>query len=178
VAAGEPLGQVGLSGDTEFPHLHFEARHDGHLVDPFAPLPVAPGACARQTPMWNAAARRQLAYKDGAILNAGLAGAPLNGDAVEDGRHAPVTASAAAIVVYVRAINLEPGDVIDLALSGPGGQLAAKPLDPLPRHEAQYFYLIGRKRPAGGWPPGRYVGQIQVRRAGQVVIARRVEARL
>lgn len=178
VAAGEPLGRVGLSGDTQFPHLHFEVRHDGALVDPFAPQPVSAGACARQPQMWNAATARQLAYKDGAILNAGLAGAPLDPGGVEEGAPAPVTASSGAIVVYVRAINLAPGDVIDLALSGPGGPLVAHPHEPMPGHKAQYFYMIGRKRPAGGWPSGRYVGDIRVRRAGKVVLQRRVEARL
>ena len=37
VDAGTPLGQVGLSGKTEFPHLHISLRHNGEVVDPFAP---------------------------------------------------------------------------------------------------------------------------------------------
>ena len=36
VSAGAVLGQVGLSGDTEFPHLHLTVRKDGRVVDPFA----------------------------------------------------------------------------------------------------------------------------------------------
>ena len=35
VAAGAPLGFVGLSGGSEFPHLHIVARHDDRVVDPF-----------------------------------------------------------------------------------------------------------------------------------------------
>ena len=31
------LGRVGLSGQTEFPHLHLTLRRDGIAVDPFAP---------------------------------------------------------------------------------------------------------------------------------------------
>jgi murein DD-endopeptidase MepM/ murein hydrolase activator NlpD len=37
VAAGAPLGRVGLSGKTEFPHLHLTVRHGAQVVDPFAP---------------------------------------------------------------------------------------------------------------------------------------------
>ncbi|MFN3721578.1 MAG: M23 family metallopeptidase [Paracoccaceae bacterium] len=37
VAAGQPLGLVGLSGNTEFPHLHLSVRHNGNPVDPFDP---------------------------------------------------------------------------------------------------------------------------------------------
>ena len=35
VRAGDVLGQVGLSGDTEFPHLHLSVRLNGGIVDPF-----------------------------------------------------------------------------------------------------------------------------------------------
>jgi Peptidase family M23 len=33
---GQPIGLVGLSGDTEFFHLHFTVRHREKIVDPFA----------------------------------------------------------------------------------------------------------------------------------------------
>jgi len=36
VDRGEVLGFVGLSGDTEFPHIHFEVRRNGRVIDPFA----------------------------------------------------------------------------------------------------------------------------------------------
>ena len=36
VRAGQPLGHVGLSGLTEYPHLHFTIRHQGKIADPFA----------------------------------------------------------------------------------------------------------------------------------------------
>ena len=35
VVAGQRLGLVGLSGMTEFPHLHFEVVNGGSVVDPF-----------------------------------------------------------------------------------------------------------------------------------------------
>jgi murein DD-endopeptidase MepM/ murein hydrolase activator NlpD len=44
VVSGERLGLVGLSGDTRFPHVHFSLRHDGKVVDPFAPQ-MAAGGC-------------------------------------------------------------------------------------------------------------------------------------
>jgi len=179
VAAGQPLGQVGLSGDTQFPHLHIEVRHDGELVDPFAPQPVAAGACAPQAEMWDPAAARALAYKRGAILNAGIAGEPVSLDSIEDGAIAPAQAASPAMVAYGRLIDLEKGDVIEVALIGPDGQpLAQQALDPLPRDQAQYFQMVGRKRPADGWKPGRYVAEVRVRRAGKVVLDRRIETRL
>ncbi|MDQ3558421.1 MAG: M23 family metallopeptidase, partial [Pseudomonadota bacterium] len=36
VLAGATIGRVGLSGQTEFPHLHLTVRRDGEVIDPFA----------------------------------------------------------------------------------------------------------------------------------------------
>lgn len=37
VEAGTVLGQIGLSGRTQFPHVHLSVRKDGKVVDPFDP---------------------------------------------------------------------------------------------------------------------------------------------
>ena len=45
VATGDLLGEVGLSGQTNHPHLHLTVLHNGTEVDPFAPdaaLPCGP----------------------------------------------------------------------------------------------------------------------------------------
>jgi hypothetical protein len=64
VLAGQRLGQVGSSGNSNWPHLHFELRISGFTVDPFAG-PCNPGA----TSLW----QTQPAYHDGfAVLQAGV----------------------------------------------------------------------------------------------------------
>lgn len=35
VLPGTPLGLIGLSGNTEFPHVDFAVRHQGRVVDPY-----------------------------------------------------------------------------------------------------------------------------------------------
>ena len=59
VSAGQKLGVAGLSGHTEFVHLHFEVRKDGAPVDPYTGL--APGAgCGVGTPLWTKEAQAAL----------------------------------------------------------------------------------------------------------------------
>ena len=50
VSAGTPLGRVGLSGATVFPHLHFTVRHKGAIIDPFA-FGAAAESCGGGAPL-------------------------------------------------------------------------------------------------------------------------------
>jgi len=179
VAAGQPLARVGLSGDTEFPHLHFSVRHANGVVDPFARGAVARGACAPQSGLWTAGAARALAYKPGAVLNTGFSSTQVTMAGVEGRTQAPVATTSQAMVAYVRLIGLETGDVLELAITGPGGlKLAASALPALETNKAQWLTFTGAQRPSAGWPSGVYTATLQVRRAGAVAIRRSWTTRL
>jgi len=179
VKAGTPLGHIGLSGQTEFPHLHVSVRHNGQMVDPFAPnLPL--GACgAKAASMWTPQAAKALVYKAGVIFNSGLAGARVTNDDVENGGIAPPTSASPVMVAYMRVSEPQQGDELEITLSGPDGKtLATQRLPPLDRDKAQYFAMVGRKRPAAGWPAGAYVAEFKVWRDGKVAMRKRLETRL
>lgn len=179
VAAGQPLAHVGLSGDTEFPHLHFTVRHAGQVVDPFAPDMTNPTACrAQAATLWTAPALGQLGYKAGAVLNVGFAPGPVTMANVEAGG-IPGPKATTPLVAYARLIGLEAGDVVELRLLGPDGAvLAATAQPPLDHDKAQWLSQVGRKRPAAGWTHGVYVGELVVRRAGAAAISRRWQTTL
>jgi hypothetical protein len=179
VQAGTPLGRVGLSGDTEFPHLHVTVRHAGQVVDPFAPQPASGARCSAAASLaaslWTPAAARALAYKAGVILNAGFAGDRVTNEAVEAGGVAPPTAASPALVAYMRVIEPQQGDELEITVRRPDGTvLAAGRLPPLDRDKAQYFAVVGRKRPPAGWPRGRYVAELKVWRAGRAALQKTV----
>ncbi len=72
---------------------------------------------------------------------------------------------------YVRAIELEAGDTIEIALAGPGGaSLARATTTPLDHDKAQYVQIVGKKRPPTGWPRGVYTADIRIHRKGAVVL--------
>lgn len=176
VATGQPLGKVGLSGWTEFPHLHMSVRHGNVVVDPFAAEPGQ--ACGVRPGLWTPAAAKAMAYKAGAILNGGLSGVAVTAAMVADGPPPPVTAASPVIAAYVRAIDLQQGDELELTLTGPAGQLAARREAPLERDKAEAFQMIGKKRPATGWPAGTYTADLKVWRAGKVAIRKTASVKL
>ncbi len=177
VAAGAPIGWVGLSGNTEYPHLHITVRHNTVAVDPF--VPIGGQGCAAQEDMWTPAARMAMTYRLGTVLNAGFAAGPVTGEQVEAGGIAVPGRSAPYIVAYVRSIGLQAGDEIELDLKGPdGASLARSRAPPLDRWKAQLVTFVGKKTPAAGWPAGAYSADYRVWRQGSVAVSRRFEIRL
>ena len=178
VQAGQPIGRVGLSGDTEFPHLHITVRHDGQVIDPFAYGEPA-RACAGGTSLWRAALQPALAYKNGTVLNFGFAPGPITMEQVDDGAgHLPLAADSAAVLAYVRAIDLRRGDVQHLVISGPDSTLIDRSEPPLASNKDQVFVAIGRRRPPQGWVPGAYSARYEVVRDGKVVVDRAIAERI
>jgi murein DD-endopeptidase MepM/ murein hydrolase activator NlpD len=174
VAAGAKLGLVGLSGNTEFPHLHLTVRQDGKPVDPFA-YGAKPGACAAGRSLWT----QTPAYVRGAVLQAGFAPGPVTMDQAQGGGVAGPTRQSPALVAWVQAIGLEAGDVRRLTLVAPDGSIVADGTEPpLDRDKAQVIQFAGRKMRGPGWTPGTYRARFIVTRASRPVIDRRFEVTL
>ena len=180
VKRGQPLGRVGLSGLTEYPHLHFTVRHRSKIADPFA-YGAAPGACGGGEFLWDPSLQAQLAYRERAILNAGFTSGPVTMDLIENGkagRELP-SADAPTIVAFVRTIGLKAGDVQWFALRDPAGHVIAENrAAPLENDKAQVLLFAGRRRPASGWDQGTYKATYVVERDGQVVLKRDLELTL
>jgi hypothetical protein len=164
VETGTPLGHVGLSGNTEFPHLHFNVFTGRAKVDPFA-YGAERDSCGRGKTLWNDLARAALAYRRGQVINAGFAAEPVTNEQIElaQAERAKPTTTSSALVAYVRSIGLEAGDVLELSISAPDGNtLIERREKPLDRAKAQWFVMLGRKRGATPWPAGIYTARYKV----------------
>lgn len=171
VARGDVLGAVGLSGRTQFPHVHLSVRHAGEVVDPFAPEGVrcdeAPGPGLWQQPP---------AYEPGGLISAGFATSMPSYAAVKDGSAAAdtITAGAPALVLYGYAFGGRQGDVIEITVNGPQGPLIAHS-EGLKKTQAQLYRAAGKRQPPGGWPKGDYIGIVRLLRGGQEIDRERVQ---
>lgn len=169
VTAGAVLGKVGLSGNTEFPHLHLTVRKDGKSVDPFA-FGASAGACRAGHSLW----QQTPPYREGEVLVAGFATGALQMRDVQDrgADQQPQPTRQTPVVAFVQAIGLVQGDVQRLTLVGPDGTaLADNKAPPLDHDKAQILLFAGRGRvPPGGWPAGEYRAVYSVIRNGKTVL--------
>ncbi len=161
VRAGEPLGLIGLSGKTTFPHLDFVVRHEGKIVDPFGAgdSPTCAGAGKR---LWTAAAEKELAYLPGAVLLAGFAAQIPDRRAVRGGAHRARELSRLApmLIFWVDMFGLAAGDAERFRILAPDGTVVAERQQRLDKAVHQHFDSIGRLRPGpAGWPAGVYRGE-------------------
>ena len=177
VAAGQPIGVVGLSGNTEFTHLHFEIRHDGSPVDPYTGQAMGSGCGKAGQPLWTDAALARLTYRDDAAFDAGFATDKPDQWAARSGAYATATPTtdSPALVFWIDVLGHRPGDRQTMRLTGPDGVVIAEKTDTVQDAHVQWFQFIGKKRPDVGWPIGRYRGDYTLTRdvggQPQIVIA-------
>jgi hypothetical protein len=178
VAAGQVLGDVGMSGLTEYPHLHFIVRRGGKVIDPFADG-RAPGACnGNAESQWHESVRAQLAYSSRSILNFGFTTDTVTNESVEGGvtlQRRP-TMDSNAIVAFVRTIGLKAGDIQTLTLRDPAGTVLAENRSvALERNKAQVTLFSGKKRANLGWDKGSYTAMYAVRRGDQTLLEKQFQ---
>jgi hypothetical protein len=173
VVAGQPIGNVGLSGQSEYPHLHFMVRRGQTVIDPFAPVAAA-GTCGAGTSLWGPQAAAALAYRERVVLNAGFTDAAVTMETIEAGTLPVPTATAGALVAYVRALGLKPGDVERLRVTGPGGEVVVDTTGSIvPRPQAQRMIFGGKRNGGRGWSSGLYTATYTIEAEGRTVLEHR-----
>ena len=172
VTRGDILGAVGLSGFTEFAHVHFEVRNGSKIINPFTGAALGSAACGSPTgALWDANAAAALAYKPAAFLAAGFSGAPVTISDVERGPPAAPNSTSSALVAYVRVLGVRAGDVETLTVTGPDGSaFAVKGPEPLAKAKVHWLSFAGRKLKSASWTPGTYSATYSLERQGKKLI--------
>jgi murein DD-endopeptidase MepM/ murein hydrolase activator NlpD len=180
VTAGQKLGLVGLSGNTEFPHVHFEIRHDRKTVDPFAGADAAEACGAGGHALWKSDALEALAYVATGVLDAGIAGAaPVVGDGnVDRDRTERFTPGSAAAVFWVQIYGARADDIEEFRLVAPDGRVISGHRDRIARNQAQWLAYAGRKGDGAAWTPGIYRGEYALYRGREKLISLTRETKL
>lgn len=168
VKRGQQIGRIGLSGATEFPHIHFSIRKNGKLIDPITGRFIDQ-ACAEndfQHSLFSAAALDPLlATGFQPLLEDGFANGPVNGKQILRSQTELPTRSS-AFVYFAKFINLQQGDYLSLSIQGPNGRVSHSKTKPLERDKASYTAFVGKRNPP---PVGTYTGEANLIRNGEII---------
>lgn len=169
VAAGTVLGQVGLSGNTEFPHVDFSVRRHGRAIDPFAP---DGGACGTDRPsLWTPELKQVLRYRPSGLLRAGFADTLPESPGTSDQPATPtLAADSPAIVFWMELFGLQKGDIVEMTLIDPAGRSLASDRRIADRDQAVWHALVGKRRDGSAWTSGTYQGRVTLQRGETLVI--------
>jgi hypothetical protein len=167
VKEGEDIGEIGLSGQTNHPHLHLGLYHRDTLVDPFKRSSQA-NCGAEQDSIW----RVPPAYYKAGLITTGFSdGVPklpkvVSGEARRARLHPDQP-----LVLYAHIGHAQDGDVLEFMAVGPEGDtFSHRHILKAPKVSQMQAY--GRKAPREGWPAGTYVGEVTLRRESKIIAHR------
>jgi len=164
VAAGQAIGQIGLSGDAALPQLGFKVTLDGRPIDPFIGLD-APAPCGTppRNGLWSHTAVGAMKYIPSAVLTAGFAdSAPRHASTLPVIETRAPETPRSPILFWVLVHGLQTGDREQIELIGPGGESLGRARFIFPRDKDSWVSLIAMNPPDGGWPEGTYVGRYRL----------------
>ncbi|WP_238538661.1 M23 family metallopeptidase [Thalassospira profundimaris] len=169
VSRGQVIGRIGISGQATFPHLHFNLRKDGELVDPFSGTAMGTSSATdcnvENAALWSSSARAKLSYNEITLYGHGFSMARPNASDLKRGygKDPELPRTSPALYFWAYLIGANDGDVIRMSLQTPDGKGGHRdfvidlPNDAGPR--AKWFF-INMDRPGSQWPAGTYEGEI------------------
>jgi hypothetical protein len=173
VERGSRLGLIGLSGKTEFPHVHLTVRHDGRVVDPFTGRSREEGCGDDGRTLWRDPAVR---YEEVALYHAGFSGTAPRPDAIRRGEAGAgmLSTDAAMLILWVDIFGVRADDLLRFRIVGPDGRAILDNEQRIDRIQARRFAFAGLHRRGPTWPSGLYVGEITLQREqGAAMVNRR-----
>lgn len=163
VARGQMIGQVGMSGLTEFPHVHFEVSELGSFVDPFTSALRHEGCGLAGDSMWQPETLAKLRYLRTVVIRSGFADETLNRAAVEYGlfNNGPISANATALVLHVYVAGIQEGDAFVAEITDPTGARFVKSGSAFSQFRQSRLFAIGKQDLIDPLVPGIYTGEFR-----------------
>ena len=157
VRAGDAIGQVGLSGYTKYPQLHFGVLWNERVIDPFTSLSSVARCGSVQRSLWKG--DKPPVYEAAAFYNAGFSGdLPTLAD-VDSGKAAQtlLRADIPVLTFWATLFGVQPGDTITLKITAPDGQVFSERTIAQENSATRQLYYTGRKF-TGKLKNGNYKG--------------------
>lgn len=166
VSLSTELGEIGASGDTEYPQLAFWILKDGAAVDPFERTDLPNCETGPERPLW----QEVPAYAPGGVIAAGFSGAAADYDAIKSGAAASdaLPADAPVLLIWADLYGARTGDSLEFSIRGPEGEVLTETRT-LETGDLRSIEAAGTGRSGDVWPPGRYSGEVRLIRDGREI---------
>ena len=168
VETGQPLGLIGLSGKTEFPHLHIQVKYNKQVVDPFAGLQRNKKCGVGEAPLWKTSALLSMLYEPTALYSAGFSSTTPNERIAREGLYGGdvLFQKSPVIALWVDMFWVNPGDKLLFMITGPEGETLMAHNTTIKKRRTRRFAFAGINRKKGEpWSRGPYTGEIRLIRS-------------
>lgn len=180
VKRGDRIGAIGLSGYTQFPHVHVSVRRGKQVIDPLSGRPMGQAACNSggakaidpTTALFSAEAVARIKRFATPHMNSGFSSAIVKREQALAG-NLPKPEIGTPLVFYAFMMNLNKGDRLRITVretptaGGAGKIWSQQTSKPLPVDRPSHIIYAGRK--SGGRARHRYRGFVELIRDGKVI---------
>ena len=170
VDKGDKLGLIGLSGNTEFPHVEFTVRYKGKAIDPFVGKKGFQSCGNTTGSLWTESALQDMPYQATGLLSAGFANQAPKAEKARRRLYSKPQASSPAIVFWVDLFGVQKHDEQRFVLYGPEGNKLLDNKKVFQKSNVSQFTYAGKRRPSSGWKQGVYKGKYILRRKGKIKV--------
>lgn len=168
VKAGDKIAQIGLSGMTEFPHLHFGIINKGKVIDPFTGQDNEGDCDAGQNegsrPLW--ADGVDIDYQPLIIQAWGFHDDVPSLEKIERKAETrdQIAIEKGVMTFWVTILGAREGDKIAMEIKDPNGNEFARSDITQDKNRARQFYYVGKRLKRDSVLEGAYTASVKITR--------------
>lgn len=174
VTQGQKIGQVGLSGLTQFPHVHFGVLWESAVIDPYTGFSNVDGCGRFKRSLWDPSLN--MGYEEAAIYHGGFQISAPNMHRIDQGldqiESVSLSENPEAFVYWTSIFGPREGDQISIVIKDPNGRIFSTRNYEQPKNRARQFLYTGRKLTSISLMPGTYIASVELKRGAEQVFTR------
>ncbi len=170
VEKGQIIGQVGLSGVTNAPHLEYTVRVNGKALDPFTGDDPTNGnvyvICNSLDiyPLWDKRTEKKLKYIATLLLGSGFTELVPNAMGALEGKFSKekIKDDAKVLAFWVDIFGVAKDDDLKLSITAPDGSILSEETRKVSADKKELFQFLGKKTSDIGLSTGEYLGKVEL----------------
>lgn len=165
IPIGQTLGFIGMSGQTEWPHLSFAVLRNGMVFDPFSGRTSLEGCSRTSAPLW--AGGINPFYDPSQITSVGFTVGQVTNNDIMAGSIPSATridTNTPQLSLWAMLMNVQHGDTIEMVIHTPSGRVLNQQTVTAEKDQEYFPIDFVTRRKGFIWNAGEYQGTIKITR--------------